>query len=97
MLEINAAVAVGDACRIEAVARPLPNDAIGLEVWLPAPHRWSGRYYQMGNGGFAGRIDRATLAPAAARGDVAAAIDTGHLGDGFDALWAAGRPDLIED
>ncbi|MEO5492596.1 MAG: tannase/feruloyl esterase family alpha/beta hydrolase [Sphingomonas sp.] len=96
-LEITAAVSAGDACRIEAVARPRPNAAIGIEVWLPAPSRWSGRYYQMGNGGFAGRIDRATLSAVAARGDVAAATDTGHKGDGFDARWAIGRPDLIED
>jgi len=96
-LEITAAVLVGDACRIEAVARPRPNAAIGIEMWLPASARWSGRYYQMGNGGFAGRIDRATLSAAAARGDVAAATDTGHKGDGFDAHWAEGRPDLIED
>jgi feruloyl esterase len=96
-LEITTAASTGDACRIEAVARPRPNAAIGIEVWLPAPARWSGRYYQMGNGGLAGRFDRATLAAAAARGDVAAATDTGHKGDGFDARWAAGRPDLIED
>lgn len=51
----------------------------------------------MGNGGFAGSIHRATLAAAAARGDAAAATDTGHQGTGFDAGWARGRPDLIED
>lgn len=51
----------------------------------------------MGNGGFAGSIDRATLTAAAARGDVAAATDTGHIGTGFDAGWARGRPDLVED
>ena len=96
-LEITAATLVGDACRIEAVARPRVNAAIGIEMWLPAPARWSGRYYQMGNGGLAGRIDRPTLSAAAARGDVAAATDTGHKGDGFDARWAVGRPDLIED
>jgi feruloyl esterase len=96
-LNITAAVPSGGACRIEAVARPRPNAAIGIEVWLPAPAKWSGRYYQMGNGGFAGHIDRATLSAAAARGDTAAATDTGHRGDGFDASWAAGRPDLVED
>lgn len=96
-LEITAAVPMGDACRIEAVARPRPDAAIGIEIALPAPAKWSGRYYQMGNGGYAGHIDRATLSAAAARGDVAAATDTGHKGDGFDARWAAGRPDLIED
>ncbi len=51
----------------------------------------------MGNGGFAGTIHRPTLAEAAARGDAAAATDTGHRGDGFDARWAAGRPDLVAD
>lgn len=51
----------------------------------------------MGNGGFAGHIDRPTLAAAAMRGDAAAATDTGHAGDGFDASWAAGRPDLVRD
>ncbi|THD38403.1 MAG: tannase/feruloyl esterase family alpha/beta hydrolase [Sphingomonas sp.] len=96
-LEVTTAVLVGDACRIEAVARPRASAAIGIEMWLPASARWSGRYYQMGNGGFAGHIDRATLGAAAARGDVAAATDTGHKGDGFDAQWALGRPDLIED
>lgn len=84
-------------CRVEAVARPRPNAAIGMSLWLPPADRWSGRYYQMGNGGFAGSIDRATLAAAAARGDAAAATDTGHRGTGFDAGWARGRPDLVED
>jgi feruloyl esterase len=83
----------GAVCQVEATARP----AIRIELHLPDPARWSGRYYQMGNGGFAGRIDRATLAAAAARGDVAAATDTGHVGDGFDASWASGRPDLVRD
>lgn len=85
------------ACRVEAVARPRPTADIGVEIWLPEPTDWSGRYYQMGNGGFAGRIHRPTLAAAAGRGDVAAATDTGHKGDGFDASWARGRPDLVAD
>lgn len=96
-LEITGATTIGDACRVQAIARPRPNAAIGIEVWLPVAERWSGRYYQMGNGGFAGRFSAETLAAAAARGDVAAATDTGHKGDGFEAGWAQGRPDLIED
>ncbi len=87
----------GAMCRVEGVARPRPAAAIRFELWLPPATRWSGRYYQMGNGGFAGHIDRPTLAAAAARGDAAAATDTGHTGDGFDARWAKGRPDLVAD
>jgi feruloyl esterase len=97
-LDIIAAGVADGACRVEAIARPRRNAAIRIELWLPASAAWSGRYYQMGNGGFAGSIDRATLAAAAAaHGDVAAATDTGHRGTGFDASWAASRPDLVED
>lgn len=96
-LDIVATGVANGACRVEAIARPRRNAAIRIELWLPAPATWSGRYYQMGNGGFAGSIDRATLAAAAARGDVAAATDTGHRGTGFDASWAVNRPDLVED
>ena len=96
-LVIAQTVREGNACRVSAVAHPRPRSAIGIEVWLPVPARWSGRYYQMGNGGFAGSIARPVLAAAAARGDVAAATDTGHKGNGFDARWAVGRPDLVED
>ena len=96
-LAITEAVHDGAMCRVSAVAKPRPAARIGVEVWLPPPAQWSGRYYQMGGGGFAGTINRATLAAAAARGDVAAATDTGHQGKGFDASWARGRPDLVED
>lgn len=79
------------------MARPRPSARVRVELWLPARSDWSGRYYQMGNGGFAGSIHRPTLVAAAARGDAAAATDTGHAGDGFDASWAKGRPDLVRD
>ncbi|WP_425231062.1 tannase/feruloyl esterase family alpha/beta hydrolase [Sphingomonas sp.] len=96
-LTITEAVQEGTLCRVAAVARPRPAARIGIEIWLPPAARWSGRYYQMGNGGFAGHVDRPTLAAAAARGDVAAATDTGHTGNGFEAGWAIGRRDLVED
>ena len=62
-----------------------------------AAERWNGRYYQLGNGGFAGNIHRPSLEAEAARGNAAAATDTGHRGDGFDARWAAGNPDAVVD
>lgn len=85
------------ACRVVGSARPRRNADIRFELWLPAATRWTGRFYQMGNGGFAGSIDRPTLADAARRGDAAAQTDTGHRGTGFDARWAVGRPDLVVD
>ncbi|WP_165611220.1 tannase/feruloyl esterase family alpha/beta hydrolase [Sphingomonas jatrophae] len=96
-LQILSAAIEDGACVVRAMARPRPRSAIRIELRLPEAARWSGRYYQMGNGGFAGTIPSAVLAEAARRGDVAAATDTGHAGSGFDARWAKERPDLILD
>ena len=85
------------ACRVAGTTRPRPEADIRFELWLPPAAGWSGRYYQMGNGGFAGTISSETLADAARRGDAAAAADTGHRGNGFDARWATNRPDLVAD
>ena len=81
-------------CRVRGVARPSPSSRIGFEVWLPA-RGWTGRYVQLGNGGFAGNIDLSGLAAEAARGNAAAMTDTGHSADRFDASWAAGPPGSV--
>jgi feruloyl esterase len=83
-------------CRVRGVARPTPQSQIGFELWLPTA-RWNGRYYQLGNGGFAGNIHAPSLAAEVARGNAAAATDTGHVGTGFDASWAAGQPERVVD
>ncbi|WP_422061590.1 tannase/feruloyl esterase family alpha/beta hydrolase [Sphingopyxis sp.] len=75
----------------------MPGSAIGFTVYLPAPDRWSGRYYQIGNGGFGGAIHLPTLDEGARRGDAIAATDTGHHGTGFDASWASGNPVALAD
>jgi feruloyl esterase len=87
---------VAPSCRVRGVVRPSPASRIGFELWLP--QRWNGRYYQLGNGGFAGNIHVPSLAAEAARGNAAAVTDTGHSGTGqFDASWAAGHPERIRD
>jgi feruloyl esterase len=83
-------------CRVRGVARPTPGSRIIFELWLPRSG-WNGRYYQLGNGGFGGSIHYPSLAWEAARGNAAALSDSGHEGTGFDARWAAGRPDLVAD
>lgn len=85
--------------RVRGVARPTPKSHIIFELWLPE-NGWNGRYYQLGNGGFAGNIDYPSLAADAARGNAVAVTDTGHgggSGDGFDARWAAGEPERVAD
>ena len=94
---VESAVFSDDICRVSGSAHPVPGSDIRFTVYLPAPERWRGRYYQIGNGGFAGAIHLPTLAEGAERGDVIAATDTGHRGDGFDASWAAGSPVALAD
>ena len=86
-------IEVPSSCRVVGVTTP----AVNFEVWLPDD--WNGKYQGVGNGGMAGTILYERMPPALARGYATASTDTGHTaGDGaFDASWAAGHPELIED
>ena len=81
-------------CRLSGVTSP----AINFEVWLPL-NDWNGKFQVVGNGGMAGTISYAAMAGALRRGYATASTDTGHEAGpiSFDASWASGRPDLIED
>ncbi|MEO6982627.1 MAG: tannase/feruloyl esterase family alpha/beta hydrolase [Edaphobacter sp.] len=83
-------------CRVVGVTKP----AIRFEVWLPLKN-WNGRFHGVGNGGTAGFINYRAMAGALRRGSATASTDTGHVnhpyGNGFDASWAKGRPDLVAD
>ena len=91
----NAALTIPAFCRVVGVTRP----AVTFEVWLPVDD-WNGKFHVSGNGGMAGVISYGAMAGALRRGYAAASTDTGHVRPGtggFDASWALGRPDLIED
>ena len=81
-------------CRVEGMSEP----AVNFEVWLPV-RGWTGRFNGVGNGGMAGSISYGSMAYALNRGSATVSTDTGHKTSDvpFDASWAAGRPDLIED
>ncbi len=87
------------ACKIEVVSRPSADSAIGIEVWIPEGAAWNGRYLQLGNGGFAGRIASERLGQRAAQGYAVAMTDDGHKSAaGFpDATWAIGHPQKVTD
>ena len=85
------------SCRVSGVLRPTPDSDIRFEVWLPAKGDWNGRLQGIGNGGFAGSIDRMSLAVALHRGDAGAATDTGHQAKDTDAAWALGHPQRVID
>jgi feruloyl esterase len=94
---VESAAMVDGVCQVSGSAHPVPGSDIRFTVYLPAPDRWSGRYYQIGNGGFAGAIHLPTLDEGARRGDAIAATDTGHRSNGFDASWAPGNPVALAD
>lgn len=91
------AEASGGACRVVAEVSAGPGSRIGVHVWLPL-QGWTGRYVQLGTGGFAGTIPTPALEAEARRGNAVAVTDAGHVGeDGFDARWAAGQPQKVLD
>lgn len=81
-------------CRVIGLTTP----AVNFEVWLPLEN-WNRKYQSVGNGAMGGVISYSALATALRRGYATASTDTGHKQgvNSFDASWAAGRPDLIED
>src|SRR5262249_55831730 len=84
-------------CRVVAEVKPTPDSDIKLEVWLPVSG-WNGKLLGIGNGGFAGQIDRIQLASSMKAGYAATATDTGHTGESpTDARWAMGHPEKIID
>ncbi len=95
-VEEIASVDVPRHCRVQAEARPTQDSQIRFELWMPASG-WNGRYYQLGNGGFAGSISYPALEAELRRGNAVAATDTGHRGGTFDASWALGHPEKIID
>jgi len=91
-------------CRVAAVLTPSTDSHIELEVWLPTPEAWNGKFQAVGNGGWAGIITfgtgnpqpiARTLSSALKEGYAAASNDTGHKG--ANASFAPGHPEKLRD
>jgi hypothetical protein len=83
-------------CRVSGVIKPSSDSEIMFEVWLPSTG-WNGKFYGVGNGGFAGSITFPGLASALRRGFATAATDTGHAAGVTDAKWALGHHEKVVD
>jgi feruloyl esterase len=83
-------------CRVQAVATPSADSHIEFEVWLPASG-WNGKYFGIGNGGFAGSIQYNLMAAALVNGYASSSTDTGHKGPATEADWAMGHYEKIVD
>jgi len=91
-------------CRVAAALAPTPESHIEMELWLPAPDAWNGKFEALGNGGWAGTIPTGSPKPtplprnlsyALQEGYATAGTDTGHKG--ADAAFAPGNPEKLED
>jgi hypothetical protein len=85
-------------CRVLGSSRPSPDSDIRFEVAIPVGESWNGRYLQVGNGGFAGKIPEDDILMGVAAGDAVAGTDDGHPSNrGTDASWAMGHPEKLVD
>jgi hypothetical protein len=93
-------------CRVQGVIQPSSNSHIEFEVWLPMSG-WNGKYFGVGNGGFAGSINYANgelaasnipdLRQALVAGYATSSTDTGHQAGQGDSKWALGHPEQVVD
>jgi feruloyl esterase len=84
-------------CRVQLDLKPTPDSLIRMELWLPPPGKWNGKFLAAGNGGFAGSIQgvRSGMPEALASGYATAGTDTGHQEPG--GKWAIGHPEKMVD
>jgi len=80
------------SCRVELEITPSADSHIRTAVWLPH-EEWNGRLQGIGNGGFAGAIDKLSLLYALQQHTAAVATDTGHAAGDRDGRWALGHPE----
>ncbi len=83
-------------CRVQGVIKPVADSEIEFEVWLPASG-WNGKYFGIGNGGFAGSIQYNLLAASIKNGYASSSTDTGHKGSATSAAWALNHYEKIID
>src|SRR3984957_12510933 len=85
-------------CRVLVTSRPSADSEIRFELWVPSGGAWNGKFEQVGNGGFAGRIPYRSLAQVLSLGYAVAGTDDGHQSDdSTDASWALNHPEKVKD
>lgn len=80
--------------RVRANVKPVPDSNINIELWLPLPENWNGRYLGTGNGGGGGIIYYYQLQYGLKRGFATANTD---LGTAPNADAATGHPEKQTD
>ena len=79
-------------CKVLAVI----DKEINLEVILPNPEQWNGKFLMGGTGGFIGTLANGMKASALHRGYASASTDTGHpIPKDVGASWALHNPERV--
>jgi len=84
-------------CRVSAELTPTRDSVIKMEVWLPSPEKWNGKFEGVGNGGLGGAIVFNAMVPGLMQGYATAATDTGHDNTGGSGAFALGHREKIID
>jgi Tannase and feruloyl esterase len=82
-------------CRVTAVARPVADSEIRIEIWLPEADQWNDKFLGTGNGGYSSAMSIAEMQSALRQGYAVAGSDTGHTGD--DLKFGLGHPERMRD
>ena len=82
-------------CRVTAIAMPVADSEIHIEIWLPENSAWNGKLLGTGNGGYSGAIGYSDMERGLRQGYAVAGSDTGH--EGGDLKFGAGHPEKIAD
>src|SRR5947209_4319743 len=67
-------------CRVLLTATPVTDSEIHVEMWLPMPGDWNGKFLGTGNGGYSSEMSYGTMRTALREGYAVAGSDTGHVG-----------------
>jgi feruloyl esterase len=84
------------SCRVELELTPSADSQIRVQVWMPQDG-WNQKFQGVGNGGFAGSIDKLSLSNALRQRYAAASTDTGHEASDRDGSWALNHPEKALD
>ncbi|HVJ47488.1 MAG TPA: tannase/feruloyl esterase family alpha/beta hydrolase, partial [Luteolibacter sp.] len=79
---------------VKALLQPAEGSNIRVEIWLPEPTRWNGRFVGLGNGGSAGSIHPGGLAAHCRNGYAVATTDMGTAPNSDSGI---GNPEVWKD
>ena len=92
--EGTAAIDLPEYCRVTAMAKPTPDSAIEIEVWIPTID-WNGKLLGTGNVNFCGGVNSLQMALGLREHYATAGTDRGHKGCGPEPTLAP--PARMED